>query len=113
MPILTFSFGLQYMDKAVLNSASLFGIIKDLNLSTSHNGVTSTLKYSTANAAFYYGYIVSVLPIALLLQRLPIVKTLSAFVFIWGVVCILTVVVKDYPGFVVQRFFLGLTEVSE
>jgi hypothetical protein len=30
MPILTFSFGLQYMDKAVLNSASVFGIIKDL-----------------------------------------------------------------------------------
>lgn len=30
LPILTFSFGLQYMDKAVLNSASVFGIIKDL-----------------------------------------------------------------------------------
>jgi fucose permease len=74
--------------------------------------VTSTAKYSTANAAFYYGYIVAVLPIALLVQRLPIVKTLSAFIFVWGLVCILTVVVEDYRGLVVQRVFLGLTEVS-
>jgi hypothetical protein len=74
--------------------------------------VTSTAKYSTANAAFYYGYIVAVLPIALLVQRLPIVKTLSAFIFVWGLVCILTVVVEDYTGLVVQRVFLGLTEVS-
>lgn len=42
MPILTFSFGLQYMDKAVLNSASVFGIIKDLvrhRSRGSHNNV--------------------------------------------------------------------------
>jgi len=81
-------------------------------LSTTTDGVTSTLRYSTANAAFYYGYIVSVLPLALILQRLPIVKTLAGFIFIWGVVCLLTVVVKDYKGLVVQRVFLGLTEVS-
>lgn len=63
MPILTISYGLQYYDKAVLGSASVFGIIKDLGLSTtktSASGVvtTSTLRFSTANAAFYWGYIV-------------------------------------------------------
>lgn len=30
MPILTITYGLQYFDKAVLSSASLFGIIEDL-----------------------------------------------------------------------------------
>lgn len=63
MPILTISYGLQYYDKAVLGSASIFGIIKDLGLSTSTTSasgvvVTSTIRYSTANAAFYWGYIV-------------------------------------------------------
>lgn len=63
MPILTISYGLQYYDKAVLGSASIFGIIKDLHLSTSKTSasgavVTSTIRYSTANAAFYWGYIV-------------------------------------------------------
>ena len=87
----------------------------------------STQRYSTANAAFYCacvqiltlfdthvqsdGYIVAVLPVALLLQRLPLVKTLSAFIFIWGVVCLLTITVTNYPGLVTQRIFLGLVEV--
>lgn len=30
MPLLVISFGLQYYDKAILGSASIFGIIKDL-----------------------------------------------------------------------------------
>ncbi|KAF8990131.1 MFS general substrate transporter [Hymenopellis radicata] len=113
MPILTVAYGLQFYDKAVLGSASVFGIIEDLGLSTvSAEGVVSTKRYSTANAAFYYGYIVGVLPIALLLQRLPLVKALSAFIFVWGVVCMLTVVVTGYAGLVVQRIFLGIVESS-
>ncbi|CED84380.1 Permease of the major facilitator superfamily [Phaffia rhodozyma] len=83
MPILTISYGLQYYDKAVLGSAGVFGIIKDL-----------------------------VLPFALVLQRVNLSRTLSLCVFIWGVICILTVVVSDYKGLVVQRFFLGLVEAA-
>lgn len=47
--------------QAVLGSASIFGIIKDLGLSTSSidqttgKTVVSTLRYSTANSAFYWG----------------------------------------------------------
>ena len=59
---------------------------------------------------FYYGYIVAVLPFALLFARLPLAKTAGIIVLIWGVVCILTVVCDNYPGFVVQRIFLGLME---
>ncbi|GAA5955885.1 hypothetical protein JCM3765_000028 [Sporobolomyces pararoseus] len=118
MPLLTISFGLQYYDKAVLGSASIFGIIKDLDLSTSSinpetgKTVVSTLRYSTANSAFYWGYIVAVLPFALLLQRLPLAKTLSACIFFWGVTVILTVVVKSYQGLIIQRVFLGILESS-
>ncbi|SCV73869.1 BQ2448_6299 [Microbotryum intermedium] len=112
MPILTMTIGLQYYDKAVLNSASLFGIIRDLHLSTTRNGVTSTLPYSTANSAFYWGYIVAVVSFALLLQRFPTAKILSLCIFLWGVVCILTVVVTSYEGLVVQRVFLGALESS-
>ncbi|KDE05482.1 hypothetical protein MVLG_04171 [Microbotryum lychnidis-dioicae p1A1 Lamole] len=112
MPTLSMKIGLQYYDKAVLNSASLFGTIKDLHLSTRHNGVTSTLRYSTANSAFYWGYIVAVVPFALLLQRFPTAKILSLCIFLWGVVCILTVVVKSYEGLVAQRVVLGALESS-
>lgn len=110
MPILTVTLGLQYYDKAVLGSAAVFGIIEDLDLSQTINGVTYTTRYSTATAAFYYGYIVAVLPFALLFARLPLAKTAGIIVLIWGIVCILTVVCDNYPGFVVQRIFLGLME---
>lgn len=53
---------------------------------------------------------VAVLPFALLLQRFPIAKALSLIIFLWGVTVILTVVVKDYKGLIVQRVFLGLLE---
>lgn len=58
------------------------------------------------------GYIAAVLPISLLLQRLPLVKTLAFFVLVWGIICILTVAVTDYPGLVTQRVFLGVAEAS-
>lgn len=72
----------------------------------------STLRYSTATAAFYWGYIIGVLPFALILQRFRVAKTLSFLVLLWGICVILTVVVTDYKGLVVQRVFLGLLEVS-
>lgn len=96
----------------MLNSASIFGIIKDLGLSTKlPSGATSTLRYSTTQAAFYFGYIFAVLPFALVLQRLPLARTLGIAIFVWGVVTMLTVVVKNYKGLVVQRVFLGIVEV--
>ena len=59
---------------------------------------------------FYWGYIVAVLPMALVFARAPLAKTCAFVVAIWGVVCLLTVVCHNYPGFVAQRFFLGLIE---
>ncbi|POY76536.1 hypothetical protein BMF94_0377 [Rhodotorula taiwanensis] len=118
LPILLSVVGLQYYDKAVLGSAAVFGAIKDLHLSTTHinpatgKAVVSTTRYSTASSAFYWGYIVAVLPFALLLQRVPIAKTLSACILLWGIVVILTVVIDSYQGFVVQRVFLGVLESS-
>ncbi|KAK8844791.1 hypothetical protein IAR55_006641 [Kwoniella newhampshirensis] len=110
LPIMLITYGLQYYDKAVLGTAAVYGIIKDLHLSQTINGVTYTTRYSTATAAFYYGYIVAVLPMSLIFARLPLAKTASVCVLIWGLVCILTVVCHNYPGFVAQRVILGITE---
>ncbi|KAL7423621.1 hypothetical protein Q5752_001202 [Cryptotrichosporon argae] len=110
MPLLTVTLGLQYYDKAALSSAASGGILADLGLSVTHNGVTSTARYSTATACFYYGYIVAVLPIALILARLNLRYAAGGAVTIWGVVCMLSVVCTNYKGFYVQRIFLGLLE---
>lgn len=77
------------------------------------------------------------LPFALLLQRFPLAKTLSACMsvprvslrqscvhswltlflpplhsFLWGVTALLTIVCTSYEGLVVQRVFLGVLESS-
>ncbi|WVQ82802.1 hypothetical protein IAT38_004934 [Cryptococcus sp. DSM 104549] len=110
LPIMLVTYGLQYYDKSVLGTAAIYGIIKDLGLSQTINGVTYTTRYSTATAAFYYGYIVAVLPMGLLFARVPLAKAASACVLIWGLVAILTVVCTNYHGFVAQRVVLGFVE---
>jgi MFS family permease len=47
---------------------------------------------------------------ALLFTRLPLNKTAAALVLIWGIICVLTTVCTNYPGFTAQRFVLGLAE---
>lgn len=47
---------------------------------------------------------------AVLFARTPLPQTAAAIVFLWGVVCILTIVVQNSEGFIAQRFFLGLME---
>ncbi|OWZ72323.1 hypothetical protein AYX14_02292 [Cryptococcus neoformans] len=110
LPIMLVSYGLQYYDKSVLGTAAVYGIIKDLDLQTTVNGVVSTTRYSTATAAFYYGYIVGVLPIAFVFTRLPLAKATAFFVIIWGLVCLLTVVCTNYAGFTAQRVVLDICE---
>ena len=78
-------------------------MLDDLHLTTPVPGtnLVSTQRYSTAyahllisiltlpantalyrTAAFYWGYIVGVLPIALVLQRFPLAKALSLLIFV-------------------------------
>ena len=66
MPIMFISYGLQYMDKNILNTASQFGIVQDLDLykvvgvqKTAHGNVPllDLHRYSVATAIFYWGYL--------------------------------------------------------
>ena len=62
LPVMFISFGLQYMDKALLSSASQFGIIRDLGLYESElvGGVVilNLQKFSNVTLIFYWGYFV-------------------------------------------------------
>lgn len=51
-------------------------------------------------------------PLAFLAQRFKIAKMTGLYVLIWGVILILSIVVKDYKTAYVQRFFLGLFEAG-
>ncbi|CBQ68961.1 related to DAL5-Allantoate and ureidosuccinate permease [Sporisorium reilianum SRZ2] len=113
MPLMTIAYGLQFYDKAILASASIFGILKDLELSVVHPGPpkrTSLERYSTATSAFYWGYLVAALPMALLVQRFRPNVFLGCAIVLWGAIVILTPAIGSWRGLIAQRFFLGAIE---
>lgn len=112
MPLMTIAYGLQFYDKAILGSASIFGILNDLDLKTTSNGQTSLTRYSTATSAFYWGYLVAALPMALLVQRFKPSICLGTAIMVWGSILLLTPAVTSWRGLIAQRFFLGFVESS-
>lgn len=108
MPLLTIAFGLQYYDKAILGSATLWGILEDLQM------LKPASRYKNASAAFYYGYLFGALPMSVLVQRYKghLNYFLGSMVVLWGAIVMLTCVITDWRGLVVQRIFLGIIESS-
>ncbi|KAL2830163.1 major facilitator superfamily domain-containing protein [Aspergillus pseudoustus] len=120
MPLLIITFLLQYVDKVILNGASQFGIIEDLELYTVQGYSTGPdpepildlHRFSVATLIFYWGCLAGLLPASWLAQRLPIGRYLACTVIAWGAVTMLTVVVDGYHGLLAQRFFLGVVECA-
>ncbi|KAL6852242.1 hypothetical protein ACO1O0_006783 [Amphichorda felina] len=105
MPVLCFTYALQYYDKALLSQAAIFGLREDL-------GLEDGLKYSWASLIFYFGYMVGTYPISFLAQRYPTRIIITVITFLWSVVVLTTPACKDYGGFLVNRFMLGLIEAG-
>jgi hypothetical protein len=107
-------YGLVYYDKAILGSAVLFGMTKDLALTVTSTATTppttNTSRLSWATSLFYFGMLAGLYPMTFALQRFNIGRILGAVVIVWAVVCMLTAAVTTHQGLYVQRFFLGFVE---
>jgi MFS family permease len=103
-----------YYDKAILGSAVLFGMTKDLSLSVIDTSTTppttSTQRLSWATSLFYFGMLAGLYPMTFALQRFNLGRILGAVVLIWATICMLTAAVTTHQGLYVQRFFLGFVE---
>lgn len=100
--------------QAILGSAVLFGMTKDLGLSVVHrsknNSTVSTERLSWATSMFYFGMLAGLYPLTFLLQRFNIGRVLGGVVIIWGLIAMLTATVTSWRGLFAQRFFLGCVE---
>jgi MFS family permease len=104
MPILFTTYLLNFMDKTILSSASVFGL-KDDNHLVGQN-------YSWISSVFYFGYFFWTYPTTLLVARLPVAKYITANTLFWGAVVGLTAACSNYGGLVVVRFLLGVAEAT-
>ncbi|KAI4246301.1 MAG: hypothetical protein L6R40_001969 [Gallowayella cf. fulva] len=114
IPFMWIGYGLVYYDKAILGSAVLFGMTKDLHLSVVDRSTTppttSTQRLSWATSMFYFGMLAGLYPLTFLLQRFDIGRVLGGVVMVWGIIAMLTATITSWQGLFVQRFFLGFVE---
>lgn len=100
--------------KAILGSAVLFGMTKDLSLSVvdTHTNppTTVTTRLSWATSIFYFGMLAGLYPMTFTLQRFKVGSVLGVLVILWGVIAMLTATVTSWRGLFAQRFFLGFVE---
>lgn len=93
---------LQYLDKSLLNYASVMGILEDADLSTE--------QYGTLSLIFYVAFLAFEFPHAYALQRFPTAKYLGTMVCCWGSVVACTSACNSYESLVATRFLLGMFE---
>ncbi|EKM59641.1 uncharacterized protein PHACADRAFT_192018 [Phanerochaete carnosa HHB-10118-sp] len=88
----------QYLDKNVLNYASIMG----LPITGQH--------YNLIALAFYLGFLIWVFPTMYISQRLRLGKYLGVNVVLWGIIMMLHAVPKSFGPFFVLRLLLGMLE---
>ncbi|KAL6233412.1 hypothetical protein BDW75DRAFT_242041 [Aspergillus navahoensis] len=104
IPLLFTTYMLSFMDKTILSSAAVFGLLEDTHL-VGH-------QYSWVSSAFYFGYLLWEWPTNFLIPRLPVAKYLAVNTFAWGAVVALTAACVNYGGLLVVRFLLGVAEAT-
>ncbi|KAM3505362.1 hypothetical protein MY11210_007995 [Beauveria gryllotalpidicola] len=104
IPLLFVTYMLNFMDKVILSSASVFGLKKDTNL---HGQ-----QYSWVASIFYFGYLIWEYPTTLLIARLPVGKYLTANTAFWGATVAVTAACTNFGGLMAARFLLGVAEAT-
>ncbi|KAL4937230.1 hypothetical protein BDV06DRAFT_232730 [Aspergillus oleicola] len=104
IPLLFVTYMLSFMDKTILASASVFGLIEDTHLVGQ--------QYSWVSSIFYFGYLIWQWPTNFLILRLPVAKYLAANTLLWGTVVAMTAACVSYSGLLVLRFLLGVAEAT-
>jgi hypothetical protein len=69
------------------------------------------LKYNTAVTLFFVPYTLLEVPSNIILKMMRPSRWIAIIMFCWGLVMTLMGLVNSYPGLLVGRFFLGVTEV--
>ncbi|PYH92088.1 MFS general substrate transporter [Aspergillus ellipticus CBS 707.79] len=104
IPLLFVTYLLNFMDKAILSSASVFGLTEDTHLEGQ--------QYSWVSSIFYFGYFFWEGPTNWLIPRVPVAQYLAFNTLFWGAVVLLTAACSNYGGLLAVRFLLGIAEAT-
>lgn len=100
-PLMMLVYAVQYLDKSTNATAAVMGLREDLKMQGDD--------FAWSGTAFYLGFLIFEFPSVYLLQHFPLVRTVSVFIVLWGVVLCLHAT-PNYPGFIALRAILGMLE---
>ncbi|GFZ49534.1 hypothetical protein JCM24511_07654 [Saitozyma sp. JCM 24511] len=102
LAMMCFQVGVNYIDKAALAWAVLFGFQTDLGLVGKD--------YSWVSSMFYFGYLAGQIPSVYITARLPLAKVMGIACIGWGILLLGSMGCKNYGQMLAIRFLLGLIE---
>ncbi|KAI9320453.1 major facilitator superfamily domain-containing protein [Dichotomocladium elegans] len=102
MPFVCLLLFVQFLDKAALTVAALFGIYEDTLIT--HD------EFGWLGALFYVGYLAIQVPNQYMLQRVPIAKYLGVVCIGWGITVGCTALCRNFAQLAALRVLLGLWE---
>ncbi|KAM3080760.1 hypothetical protein ACMFMG_005690 [Clarireedia jacksonii] len=102
LPPLTLLYLLSFLDRSNIGNAKLDGLTTSLHITGNQYLLTLTI--------YFIGYVLFEVPCNIILKRTTPRLWLPTLMVLWGIVATLLGVCTNFAGFVVARFFLGVTE---
>jgi MFS family permease len=102
VPFVALLYLLSFLDRTNIGNARLDNLEADLGM--------SGLMFNNALAVFFPFYVVSEIPSNMGMKRFRPWIWIPSMMVAWSICCTLMGIVESYPGLLVARSFLGLTE---
>ncbi|ETN44523.1 uncharacterized protein HMPREF1541_10193 [Cyphellophora europaea CBS 101466] len=104
VPIMFLCYTMQFIDKVSLNYAAVMGLVPELKLRGND--------FTNAATAFFIAYLVTEVPTAYILNKVPPGKYLGINVVLWGIATACTAACHNYSSLLAARIFLGIFEAA-
>ncbi|KAK4689702.1 MFS transporter, ACS family, allantoate permease, partial [Tremellales sp. Uapishka_1] len=104
LPLMWWCYGIQQTDKTGLGTMNLYGLQKSTGMQGN--------QYSLLTVVFYVAYALFEFPSNFVLQRYNMGKTLTIYMFIWGIVVLVQAFLNDWASFMALRFLQGAFECT-
>lgn len=104
LPLMWFCYGIQQTDKTALGTQAIFGLREDTGLVGQ--------QYSWLTTIFYIAYLCGEFPSNFLLQRWSLGKSLSIYMFCWGVVVTCIGAAQNWSHLMALRALQGFFECT-
>ncbi|KAH7306000.1 major facilitator superfamily domain-containing protein [Stachybotrys elegans] len=102
LPTVGILYLLSFLDRSNVGNARIEGLIDDVHMSGN--------EYLTGLTLYFVGYVLFEIPCNIILKRTTPRFWLPTLTVAWGIVATLMGIVTNLAGFLVARFFLGVTE---